>query len=184
MAKKSMTDQIFFDTDCLSAFLWVGKENILVQLYKNRIAVPQQVYDEIVKVPHLKRKTDVLITSKDIMTSRIILGTPEADLYIKLTTNPGIDNKIIGKGEASAISLAKYYDGILASNNMRDISPYIELYKLRHITTGNIMVEALNKGLILEGEGNVIWADMIHRQRKLPTLSFSDFLTSKFNKLS
>ena len=176
MPKKCMTDQIFFDTDCLSAFLWVGNENILFQLYKNRIVLPQQVYIEISKVHSLKKKTDELISRKEIEVYKIILGTPEADLYLKLTTNPDAGHKIIGKGEASAISLAKHHDGILGSNNMRDIRPYIEYYKLKHISTGDIMVEAFRKRLISEGQGNVIWANMIARQRMLPTASFSDFL--------
>jgi len=98
---------------------------------------------------------------------------------MKLTTNPEVGYKIIGKGEASAISLAKYNDGILGSNNMRDIRTYIELYKLKHITTGDILVEALHRGVISEGQGNVIWANMINRQRKLPTETFSDYLASQ-----
>ena len=131
------------------------------------------------KVPPLKRKTDSLIARKDIIVNRIIFGTPEAELYMKLTTNPEVGYKIIGKGEASAISLAKYNDGILGSNNMRDIRTYIELYKLKHITTGDILVEALHRGVISEGQGNVIWANMINRQRKLPTETFSDYLASQ-----
>lgn len=28
-----MTDELFFDTDCLSAFLWINGTNILHELY-------------------------------------------------------------------------------------------------------------------------------------------------------
>jgi hypothetical protein len=174
-----MTDQIFFDTDCLSAFLWVGNENLIVQLYKSRIALPQQVYDEIRKVPPLKRRTDNLLASKDIILTPIVVGTPESDLYIKLTNNPDAGYKKIGRGEASAISLTKYNDGILGSNNMRDILPYIKLYKLKYITSGDILVEALNGRLITEGQGNVIWRDMLDKQRKLPAATFSDYLAGR-----
>jgi predicted nucleic acid-binding protein len=174
-----MTESIFFDTDCLSAFLWVGHENLIVQLYKSRIVLPQQVYDEIRKVPPLKRRVDSLRTSKDVVLSPLIMGTPESDLYIKLTTRPDPGYRLIGKGEASAISLAKYRGGILGSNNLRDIRPYIELYKLKHRTTGDIFLEALNAGLITEIQGNVIWKDMLAKQRKLPAATFSDYLAGK-----
>ena len=174
-----MTDQIFIDTDCFSSFLWVGKENLLVQIYKNQLIVPTQVYNEIRKVPPLKRRTDSLLANGDIVLGSIVLGTPEADLYMKLTSRPDPGYKIIGAGEASSISLALHNNGILGSNNMRDIRPYIDLYKLKHITTGDIMINALTKGLISEGQGNTIWTDMISRQRMLPTLSFSDYLASK-----
>jgi hypothetical protein len=36
-----MTSDLFFDTDCLSSFLWVKNENILLQLYPGRIVLPQ-----------------------------------------------------------------------------------------------------------------------------------------------
>lgn len=38
--KNCMTDKIFFDTDCLSAFLWIKNENILVKLYGGKIVLP------------------------------------------------------------------------------------------------------------------------------------------------
>lgn len=32
-----MTDELFCDTDCLSAFLWINDTNILHELYGGRI---------------------------------------------------------------------------------------------------------------------------------------------------
>jgi predicted nucleic acid-binding protein len=172
-----MTDPIFFDTDCLSAFLWVGSENLIVQLYKSRIMLPQQVYEEVKRVPHLLKKIDALVATKNIILSQLVTGTPEANLYVKLSSvTPGY--KFIGKGEASAIALAKYNNGILGSNNLKDIQYYIDLYELKHVTTGDILVEALSKGLITESHGNSIWVSMINKKRKLPTVSFSDFLAT------
>lgn len=174
-----MTDSIFFDTDCLSAFLWVGNENLIVQLYKTRIVLPQQVYDEIKRVPHLKSRIDALLASGDIVLCQIVYGTPEANLYLKLTSHPDSGYKVIGKGEASAIALAKLYNGILGSNNYRDIWPYIQLYGLKHITTGDILIEAMNKGLITECQGNIIWKNMLNRRRMLPTATFTEYLANK-----
>jgi predicted nucleic acid-binding protein len=175
-----MTDeQIFFDTDCLSAFLWVGCESIFIRLYKNRIMLPHQVYDEIRKVPNLKSKTDSLIRNGDVNLSSIPVGSPEAALYMKLTTAPDPGYRIIGRGEASAISLAKLANGIVGSNNMRDIYPYIKLLGLKYTTSSEILVEALSQNMITEVQGNVIWRDMIAKQRILPALTFSDYLTVK-----
>ena len=58
-----MTDKYFFDTDCLSAFLWVRNENILIKLYGGKIVLPEQVYSELShpRIPHLKTMTDNLI---------------------------------------------------------------------------------------------------------------------------
>ncbi len=41
MVKRVMTSQLFFDTDCLSAFLWVKEENILFKLYPGNSGGPK-----------------------------------------------------------------------------------------------------------------------------------------------
>ena len=42
-----MTEPLFFDTDCISAFLWVNNESILSKLFPGRIVIPKEVYDEL-----------------------------------------------------------------------------------------------------------------------------------------
>ena len=67
----------------------------------------------------------------------------------------------------------------LASNNLRDISHNISKYKLAHVTTGDILVEAMKQGLIDEAQGNAIWASMVAKRRKLGAATFSDYLKMK-----
>lgn len=176
-----MTDKYFFDTDCLSAFLWVKNENLLIKLYGGKIILPEQVYSELShpRIPHLKMMTDNLKNNGDISIENIEFDTEEYRIYYKLTRNPDKGFKVIGKGEAAAIALAKTKGGILASNNMRDIQQYVEEYGLEHITTGDILVEALDKKYITEDEGNKIWANMIAKNRKLPNNTFTEFLNGK-----
>jgi predicted nucleic acid-binding protein len=179
----SLTEPLFFDTDCLSAFLWVDKESILAKLYPGRIVIPSQVYNELSHpglnhIKGLKAQIDTLVQSGQATVKSIIVGTKTYNLYYKLTQNPDPGHKIIGDGEAAAISMAKEYSGILASNNFRDISDYVQEYDLIHITTGAIMKEAMDAGLIDEQQGNAIWQNMIKRKRKLGYLSFSDYLKS------
>lgn len=40
-----MTDFLFFDTDCISAFLWVNEESLLEKLYPCKIVIPKEVYN-------------------------------------------------------------------------------------------------------------------------------------------
>lgn len=151
-----MIDDLFFDTDCLSAFLWVNNTNILQVLYGGRIIVFEPVYQELSNpsIPHIKQRTDIMIDNKDVKVQEIIVGTKEYELYKELVIGHK-GNKSIGKGEAAGIALAKTYHGILASNKYKDIAPYIKKYNLKHIDTGKILVEALNKGLITEEEGMI-----------------------------
>jgi hypothetical protein len=74
--------------------------------------------------------------------------------------------------------VAKAYGGILASNNFKDISKYVEKYNLEHVATGDILVSALKAGYIDENTGNQIWSNMISKRRLLPARSFSNFLKS------
>ena len=175
-----MINDLFFDTDCLSAFLWVNDTNILHELYGGRIVLPEPVYQELSNpsIPHIKQRADILISNKDASIKTIDAGTEEYKLYTSLVRGEK-GKKSIGRGEASGIALAKTYNGILASNNYKDIAPYIEKYNLRHIDTGQILVEALRKELITESAGHDIWKKMLEKKRKLPVNTFSEYLTNR-----
>lgn len=58
-----MTDSVFFDTDCICAFLWIKEESLLEKMYPGKIVIPKEVYEEIDRptIPHLKARTDRLI---------------------------------------------------------------------------------------------------------------------------
>lgn len=174
-----MTEPLFLDTDCLSTFLIVQRENLVLQLYAGRIGIPQQVYAELRRVAFLKSRVDALLHANRVVLYQIAAASDSGDLYLKLTTAPEPGYKIIGSGEAAAIVLTRQYDGILGSNNMRDILPYIALYHLRHRTSADIMAEALEHRLITEGQGNAIWREMRQRNRRMPAETFSDFLAGR-----
>ena len=175
-----MTDDLFFDTDCLSAFLWINDTNILHELYGGKIVLPEPVYHELSNpsIPHIKQRADIMISSKDVSVKTIDTGTEEYKLYTELVRAEK-GKKSIGRGEASGIALAKAYNGILASNNYKDIVPYIERYNLKHIDTGEILVEAWKRKLITEAEGNCIWNKMLAKKRKLPANTFSEYLVNQ-----
>lgn len=177
-----MTDLYFFDTDCISAFLWIKNESILSKLYPGKIILPKQVYDEISSVPPLIKRIEQMKGAGDLTVQSITVGTTEYNEYYKLAVNPPKGEKTIGRGEAAAIALTKSNNGVLASNNLRDIKRFVDEYGLKHITTGDILVEALNKGIITEHDGNTIWANMIAKRRMLPTASFSEYLKTYANK--
>ena len=173
-----MTEKLFFDTDCISSFLWVKEENILFKLYPGRIVLPKQVFNELSNpsIPHIRRKVRDLCLNGEISTQEILANTEEYRLYYELAVSAPRGEKIIGKGEAAAIALAKTYNGIIASNNLRDISKYVKKYNLEHVATGDILVAALNKGYIDEIAGNKIWSKMIAKRRILPTATFTEYL--------
>ena len=181
MTARSRTEPLFFDTDCLSAFLWVDNESILAKLYPRRIVIPGRVYAELSHpglnhIKALRAQTDALVQSGQAVVRSIITGTGTYALYYKLTQNPDAGHKVIGGGEAAAIAMAKDCGGIVASNNLRDILDYVREYDLKHVTTGDIMKSAMDSGIIDEAQGNTIWQNMLKRKRRLGYQSFSKFL--------
>ncbi|MGB7595009.1 MAG: hypothetical protein WBL80_05560, partial [Erysipelotrichaceae bacterium] len=171
---------IYFDTDCLSSFLWVKEHRILLVLYQGRIHLPQAVYDEFCfpGIEHLKTILDSLIKDGLIMKDILTSDSDEEKLYYQLIHSPEHGRKIIGKGEAAVIALAKEHKGIMASNNLKDVQIYIELYGLESITTPTIMMKAVEEALISEVDANRIWMQMILKKRKLPFSTFTEFSNS------
>ena len=178
-----MTKKIFIDTDCISAFLWVKNESLLTKLYPDRIVMPKPVYDEIDRpqLAWMKQKVDKMISDGNLVVIDLKAGSEEFDLYYKMTQNPDSGYKIIGDGEASSRALAKVKNGIVASNNFRDILTYINDFGLENKTTGDILVEAYNQGLIDENQGNAIWSSMISKKRKIGANSFTEYLNRHKN---
>ena len=171
-----MTDDYFFDTDCLSAFLWTNGESILEKLYPQKIILPSQVYDELNRVSFLVNRVNIMLGNDTAKIETMVAETDEYRDYVKMISAPDEGHKIIGKGEAAGIAMVKARGGILASNNLRDISDYVDEFHLAHITTGDILVEAYNQDIITEDEGNQLWAEMIEKRRMLPTVTFSEYL--------
>ena len=71
-----MTKPLIFDTDCLSAFLWVNQRSLLVQLYPGQIVIPSEVLTELSfpGIAHLKARINLMIINKDVKLASIQTG--------------------------------------------------------------------------------------------------------------
>lgn len=114
-----------------------------------------------------------MITKSMASVKEIEIGTEEYRLYRELISDDV--GKSIGKGEASGIALAKVNNGIIASNNYKDIKEYVDKYGLKHVDTGKILCDALENGIINEEQANDIWQRMLAKRRKLPTETFTEY---------
>lgn len=137
----------------MSAFLWVEKENLLINLFPGKIIIPKPVYDELSypTVRHLKLRADALLSDGSAKIETIQIGTEVFNLYYQLTVLPKSGQMVIGKGEAASIALAKFNNGIVASNNLKDILSYIREFHLKQITTGDILMDAMKKAIYWTG---------------------------------
>ncbi|HBH13529.1 MAG TPA: hypothetical protein DDX29_10520 [Clostridiales bacterium] len=106
-----MIDSLFFDSDCISAFLWVNEQNLIALLYPGMVVIPKPAYNELSypTTPHLKQRIDYLINNNQATLEAIHVDSDAYALYQKLTTSPDEGHKVIGPGEAAPIALAKGY---------------------------------------------------------------------------
>ena len=169
-----MTKNVFFDTDCISSFLWVNERNVIETLFSARIVIPEEVYEELSNpgVPHLKKQTDDMIEAGHATVEPIEEGTSAFFIFNKLTN---LQNKpIIGKGEGAAIAQAYTGSGILASNNLRDVKKYVEEYHLEHYTTLDILIMSEEREVLCESECESIWREMKQKGIMLPAGTYNE----------
>lgn len=182
-----MTDEIlFFDNDCISAFLWINNTSIITKLYGGKIAIPTQVYAELsacrgVAVV-LKERIDKMLANNEAVCVDMLTDSNEYAIFSKLALDPPEGTKVIGRGEAACIALAAERNGVLASNNLSDVKRYIDEYKIKHTTTADILVEAYKKRVITFEEAETIWAEMLSKRRRIGADSFKQYLEYKTSK--
>ncbi len=176
-----MTEEtLFFDTDCISAFLWIDDTSIVTELYANRIAIPIQVYNELAdckgQASVLKERIDAMVQRKQAIIIDMETSSKEYELFSELALIPPEGEMVIGRGEASCIALAKERNGILASNNFRDTQKYIDRYNLKYTTTADIILEAYNKSILTMDEAENMWRSMLEKRRRIGAQSFREYL--------
>jgi hypothetical protein len=177
MKKKIIsTDHFFFDTDCLSTFLLTDTENFLFRICPNAF-VPKTVYVELSRISKLKTKTDFLLRKQQIVLKDIILRTSEFDMYCDMISDNEMNIPIIGKGEAAVITFAYYNNGVVASNNLRDILFYVNKYHLDFITTADILTEFYDRQFIGWLDMERLWK-RIAQHSLMPNGSFSEYYQS------
>lgn len=181
---------IFFDADVLYDFLMIDQYLKLFEYYKSRVIIPKPVYDELVR----RWEFDLKLRFYHDNHFEVIDIELDSDEYLEYRYLTGTKNKpSLGKGEASCLVLARFQNGVVASNNLKDVHIYIKKYKIPHITTSGILCHMVDEGYITFDEASNFWLIMINKGRKLPTLSFEDyyqkpliddFYFKKKNKLS
>lgn len=173
--RKSAIEIVFFDADCLCSFIWAKAEDVLFRCLDGAdLVLPDQVYDEISRVAYLKWRVDFLMRGGRLRKEGISLNGEDLSLYFELTSISRFF-PVIGKGEAAGIVLAKRHDGILASNNLRDVKRYVRKFGLKHITTAEILYLAVRKGVIAFDQACQSWSVMLSKKRKLPFKTFTEY---------
>lgn len=172
---------LFFDTDNLACFLWIDNKAILPLLYPGRIRIPEQVEQEIIKIPLLQKRLEKLQEHGAVEIVEINLGSKEEVEFSRIIEESK-KGKLVGDGEAACMALARFNKGIVASNNTIDISAYCEKYGIIQKRTGDILKEALDQNIITMEEGEQLWNEMLAKGRWLTANTFAEFLEKNYKQ--
>lgn len=157
------------------------KQTKLLQLLYTQIIIPIYVYKEFEKAPNkeLIKQINKLISEKFILVKDI--NTPEEYLNFINFKKGNITGRRIGNGEAAAITLAVMNNGILASNNTRDVIILVKKFNIEWIKTGDILYEAVNRNIINSNDAEKYWKEMIVVGRHLGKYkSFNEYVQDNY----
>ncbi|KZX14899.1 hypothetical protein [Methanobrevibacter filiformis] len=174
---------VFYDTDCLACFLVIGDVSILCNLF-SKIIIPKPVYEELSHdgTPLFIKTNLYNLIEKDFVEVKDISIISKEYTAYKCIKDGLWSNRPVGKGEASAIAFAIKNNGVVASNNLKDVKELTEKYELPLLTTALILAKSVQKGLIDESRANSMWKKMLERNRNLPDNSFSDYYSNRYKK--
>lgn len=168
----SIEPPLILDADFISSFAWVNRLDILESLYSKRMVILDEVLVELNRVPHLAARVEISVRNEHIKCVSMFADSPEALQLGKL-----LETGKYGSGEAACMAYLTQHDGILGSNNLSDVKAFCIQNNKCLLTTADVMHQAYKAGLIGLDEANTIWGDMISKKRKLPTSSFSEYLS-------
>lgn len=170
--------QIFYDTDCLSSFLEIGDWSILEHLF-DEITIPNAVYEEFTRLPPsspIIKNLDILIDTNFVKIEDISPFSNIYDIYRDIRKEyEHNEGKLLGDGEAEAMALVVSKNGILASNNFRDIKDFVDKYEMALLTSAYMICVSVDDGFIPTEKASDTWNQMWYNGVNLPKLTFEEY---------
>ena len=146
--------------------------------------MPERVYMELNRKktnPNVKNNLKLLIDEGFVEIEKIEFASQEYYDYTCMIEGYWTDDVPIGFGEAAAMALALKYNGIVASNNLSDVSNLAKLDEVPILTFSMIMSFCLELNLMSRDEINSIWKELINNtNQKLPKNSFDEYYPELF----
>lgn len=180
---------VISDTDFLSSFLWRGQFGIVTRLFEKLgmdIVVPQAVMEELgysirtrerLQTPliRLNNKKEKVHGAGNVYIRDI---DPFSDMGIRYEEL----KKNMGQGESAAISMvlyAKEETACLASNNLKDVSAYVDSYGIVLWTTADVLAKAEELEIITHDSASKLWDKMYEDDLRLPERTYEEYIKRK-----
>jgi hypothetical protein len=141
---------ILLDADVTIHLFKADKISLLNILYPDRVRMLDIVLSELLKSPTMRSEVENLFRFKQI--EEITFPTSSNPQLLKEYIS--LRNIIKGPGERACLLCCKYYQHIIASSNTKDIKPYCKEHSIAYLTTLDILVISIYKGILTNQEVN------------------------------
>lgn len=181
-----MSDKpIFYDSDVLICFLKINEIEILKELF-SKVIISKNVKEELTNVNAPKNEVNEinrLIEEKFIEVVEIEVLSSEYSYYKCMINGFWSNGEKLGFGESSAMALAISNNGIVASNNLKDVSDICDNFNIPIITSSLIVSFSFELGSNSKNRIKDIWNKIIkNTNKKLPKKIFDEYYEELFEK--
>ena len=174
--KKSSNDPIILlDSDVIRHFINGNHLLTLTKIFPNRFAILDKVKTELCRSKSLSIQVNNLITMSKVPLIPFPSDREIIKEYAQLT-------KKFGEGESACMAVSKYQKQFIASSNLKDIKSYCEQNGITYITTMDILLEAIEKGVFSENQCNAFIRSVKDNGSMLPCDTIQQYLLIKANQ--
>ena len=172
MHSKNDNKKILLDCDVIRHLLKGDRISLLRDLYGNNITILKVVFDELFRSTQIQNVVENFIKFYSVE----IMEFP-ADNFDILKEYAAL-RKRFGDGESACMAVAKFTKDYIASSNLKDIKDYCENNGIIYLTTMDILLEAVDAGLITESDCDLIIQKIKRKKSKLPVDNLADYRAS------
>ena len=169
MSKSNNEPLILLDSDVIRHFISGGKLEKLASIYPGRFAILDKVKKEICRSNNLKAIVEEFIATSAI--SQIVFPTDHTIImeYAYLCRE-------FGEGESACMAVAKHQNKFIASSNLKDIGEFCKKHHITYLTTMDILLDAAEKGILINDECDQFITDVLSKGSKLPCRTLKEFI--------
>lgn len=164
---------LILDCDTLSHLAWGNRVDIVQDLYRGQMIILPEVIEELKRLEFIYRRVEPLITSGDLRLDLLNILEREGEEFNRL-----YGTGKYGRGEAACMAYARFRQGTLGSNNMRDVKRYCSEFGIPIRGICGILYFSHEKGYISTDEASQLWMHMLSKKRKLPVASYNEVHTA------
>jgi len=172
MKKNNAAPKILLDSDVVRHFINGNQIQKLTAIYPKRFVMLDVVFNELCRSKQIEKTVTGFVKMFQVELLDFPVKKEIVVEYAKL-------KKTFGDGESACMAVAKFHQQYIASSNLKDIKAYCEEHSIVYLTTMDILLDAINGGILSEKECNVFIKDVKDKGSRLPCNTIAEYKKKK-----